>query len=72
MTLFPTDLHRHMERIRAVAGTGDADTRRLFTEVQDLIAALEARAAPVPAGLREIRADLEAEILEEFYDNMPV
>ncbi|WP_172330910.1 hypothetical protein [Mangrovicoccus sp. HB161399] len=72
MTLAPTDLHRRLDELREAARAGGTDPRRLFDEVQDLITGLEAKFVPVPADLREIEADLEADILEDFYDNLPV
>ncbi len=67
-----TELHRKLADLRAAASAGEADRRGLFDEVQDLIDRLRAQSEPVPADLREIEADLEADILEDFYDNMPV
>ncbi len=72
MTLALTDLHRTLDDLRAAANAANADRRGLFDQVQDLISQLESQAAPVPADLREIEADLEADILEDFYDNLPV
>ncbi|WP_108263609.1 hypothetical protein [Mangrovicoccus ximenensis] len=72
MTIAPTDLHRRLDQLRESARGGTADPRHLFDEVQELISGLESRLDPVPADLREMQADLEAEILEDFYDNLPV
>ncbi|WP_138470147.1 hypothetical protein [Poseidonocella sp. HB161398] len=72
MTIALTDLHRRLEQLREAARTGSEDPRVLFDEAQALIDGLEAQLAPVPAELRELGADLEAGVLEDFYDNLPV
>lgn len=56
---------------KAVAGE-HGDPRVLFDEVQMLISRLEAAQQHVPDELREFVAELEAEIVEDFYDNLPV
>jgi ribosome recycling factor len=48
------------------------DPRSLHDEVQALVDDMHASHDTVPADLREAVEELEAEIVEEFYDNLPV
>ena len=48
------------------------DPKALHDEVQALVDQLHASHDAVPADLREAVEELEAEIVEEFYDNLPV
>lgn len=52
--------------------SGDTDPRALHDEVRQLVEDMRAHHAHVPADLREAVEELEAEILEDFYDNLPV
>lgn len=61
-----------IERVRALAAQDDHDPRVLFDETQKVIDRLEAAHQHVPADLREVAADLEGEIVDEFFDNLPV
>lgn len=48
------------------------DPSGLFDEAQGLVDRLEAVNLHVPDELREYVAELEAEVVEDFYDNLPV
>lgn len=61
-----------VERVRALAEQADHDPRALFDETQKVIDRLTAAGQPVPNDLRETAAELEAEIVDEFFDNLPV
>lgn len=62
---------RVIELRKAVEGE-HGDPRGLFDEVQAMIGTLETAQVHVPDELREAVAALEAEIVEDFYDNLPV
>lgn len=61
-----------IEDLREKLSHEHEDPRELHDEVTQLVADLNATHADVPADLREAAEVLEAEILEEFYDNLPV
>lgn len=48
------------------------DPRPVHDMLRGIASDLERRNAQVPSELRRVLEDLEAEILEDFYDNMPV
>ncbi|MCA8882599.1 MAG: hypothetical protein KDA50_02410 [Rhodobacteraceae bacterium] len=48
------------------------DPVTLHDEVQEAVTLLESVHETVPSDLREAVEELQAEILEEFYDNLPV
>jgi hypothetical protein len=58
--------------VRDLAAQPDHDPRTLFDETQKVIDELEAAGRPVPNDLRENAAELEGEIVDEFFDNLPV
>ena len=66
------ELHSKLEAVRAGIAGEHGDPRALFDEVQVLIDQYAARNEHVPDELREAVAELEAEIVEDFYDNLPV
>lgn len=61
-----------VDRVRSLASQDTQDPRILFDEVQKVIDQLEAAHRHVPADLRQSAAELEAEIVDEFFDNLPV
>lgn len=61
-----------MERVRALAAQESYDPRVLFDQVQIVIDRLEAERQPVPRDLRQSAAELEGEIVDAFFDNLPV
>ena len=61
-----------LEELRVVMEDEHGDPRPMFNDVQDLVTQLELAAMHVPDELREFVADLEAEVVEDFYDNLPV
>jgi len=66
------DFEPRIAAFRARLDNGDEDPRTLHSQLQALILDLDARGRAVPHDLRDAAAALEAEIVEEFYDNMPV
>lgn len=48
------------------------DPKTLHDEVQEAVTLLESVHEHVPPDLREAVEELQAEILEDFYDNLPV
>lgn len=65
-------LASRLDDVRASVKDHCGDSRALFDEVQALIARLQFRILRVPDDLREAAAELEAEVIEDFYDNLPV
>ena len=61
-----------VDRVRSLTMQDTDDPRRLVDELQRVIDRLEAAQRHVPADLRQNAADLEAEIVDEFFDNLPV
>ena len=65
-------LTTEVERVRALAAQTPHDPRSVFDELQRVIDRLEAAQRPVPVDLRQSAAELEGEIVDEFFDNLPV
>ena len=63
---------RKIDNLRYRLAQDQGDPRELHDEVRQLVADLNVARADVPCDLREAAEALEAEILEEFYDNLPV
>lgn len=61
-----------IDRVRSLAMQDAHDPRVLFDELQKVIDRLEAAHRHVPADLRQSAAELEGEIVDEFFDNLPV
>lgn len=61
-----------IEDMRERLSHDHGDPRELHDAVTQLVADLDASHSDVPPDLREAAEELEAEILEEFYDNLPV
>lgn len=61
-----------VDRVRSLATQDAGDPRAIFDEVQKVIDRLEAAHRHVPADLRQSAAELEGEIVDEFFDNLPV
>ncbi len=71
-TMHDTRIETELAAVQAHRDGRPDDPRALHDEVQGLISQLEAAAEEVPASLRVAAEDLEAEVVEEFYDNLPV
>ncbi|MCV6598197.1 MAG: hypothetical protein OIF40_14065 [Mangrovicoccus sp.] len=67
-----TVLAGKIEELRALAATSDHDSRTLFDQLQDVFDQLRAAGQAIPADLRQMSAELEGEIVDEFFDNLPV
>ncbi|MEM8555670.1 MAG: hypothetical protein AAGF71_12705 [Pseudomonadota bacterium] len=67
-----TVMDQELATIRATMGQEHSDPREVFNATQALIAKMEGERVPVPHDIREFVADLEAEIVEDFFDNLPV
>jgi len=65
-------LARSIEELRALASNADHDSRALFDQLQSVIDQLRAQGQTVPADLRQLSQELEGEIVDEFFDNLPV
>lgn len=65
-------LAAEVQALRAQIAEDHPEPARLFDAVQRVIGQLEAAGATVPADLREFADELEGEVVEEYYDNMPV
>lgn len=65
-------LTRTVEALRAELRQPDHDPEALHDRLRVVIDAIAARGDAVPADLRAGVADLEAEILDAFHDNLPV
>jgi len=63
---------RRVEALRAELATPDHDPEALHDRLRVVIDDLARAGAPVPTDLREAVAELEAEILDAFHDNLPV
>lgn len=66
------EVEAKLEELRVVMEDEHGDPRQMFNDVQELVTKLEVAAMHVPDELREFVADLEAEVVEDFYDNLPV
>lgn len=66
------DLTQRVARIRDTMANPDHDPKALHDEVRRAIELLEEHGEIVPQDLREAIEELQAEVLEEFYDNLPV
>lgn len=66
------ELTQRVERIRETMARPDHDPKALHDEVRQAIEMLERHGEAVPAELREAVEALQAEVLENFYDNLPV
>ncbi|WP_193142035.1 MULTISPECIES: hypothetical protein [unclassified Meridianimarinicoccus] len=65
-------LTQKMEVLRSKLAQPHTQLKDLHDEVRVMVDILKTSHEPVPADLREAIETLEAEILEEFYDNLPV
>ncbi len=66
------ELLARIAEIRAALAGPHADPARLQDDVQRLIALLAQNHEEIPVDLREAVEELQAEIVEAFYDNLPV
>ena len=58
--------------LAAVEELTKGDTERMYNALAGEIAAMESRGERVPAALRSHLNALEADIMEERYDNLPI
>ncbi|MGB0661591.1 MAG: hypothetical protein ACPGNV_15610 [Mangrovicoccus sp.] len=65
-------LMQNVEQMRQTVASDHVDPRAIFDRLQELFHELRIRALPVPQDLVDAAAELEGEIVEEFYDNLPV
>jgi tagatose-1,6-bisphosphate aldolase non-catalytic subunit AgaZ/GatZ len=65
-------LTRKIDDLREKLAHESGDPRELHDEVCRLVEDLGGFEGDVPADLREAVEALEAEIVEDFYDNLPV
>lgn len=63
---------RAIDRARRLAKQEKLDPRAGFDETQKIIGTLKAAGVTVPRDLVENVAVFEADIAEQFFDNMPV
>jgi len=66
------DLAQKVAELRAEIARPHDNPAQLHDEVQAVIDRLVANHQQVPAELREFVHELEAEVVEEFFDNLPV
>ncbi len=66
------EITRKMDALRERLASEHVDPKTLHDQVCDLMKSLEAHSEHIPADLREAAEELHAEILEQFYDNLPV
>lgn len=72
MAMLRAELTEKLVIVRKAAAEEHEDPRGLFNDVQGLVVRLDAVGEHVPDELREFLAELEGEIVEDFYDNLPV
>lgn len=65
-------LKQQMEDLREKLAQPHTNPKDLHDQVQGMVDLLKANHETVPADLREAIEELQAEILEDFYDNLPV
>lgn len=65
-------LNRAIARARTLATQEKLDPRTGFDETQKIISTLKAAGVSVPRDLVENVAVFEADIVDQFFDNMPV
>ncbi|MEV8468521.1 hypothetical protein AB0T83_17225 [Fluviibacterium sp. DFM31] len=65
-------LKQKLDALRSKLAQPHTQPKDLHDEVRVMVDILKTSQEPVPADLREAIETLEAEILEEFYDNLPV
>lgn len=71
--MLQTNATAHLDDLMVQArGSYYPDARQLHDDLQQAVSNLEARHLAVPHDVRETLADLEAEIAEEFFDNLPI
>lgn len=58
--------------LEALLASGDTDPRILHDAVRNVVSGIEATHRPVPADLRRALEDLEADIAEAYFNNVPV
>lgn len=61
-----------IDAVRARIDADHVDPRGLHDDLQHLVDDLDRVEGHVPADLREAVEALQAEIVEDFYDNLPV
>jgi hypothetical protein len=66
------DLTQRVARIREMMARPDHDAKALHDDVRAAIDLLEQHGEIVPIELREDIEALQAEVVEEFYDNLPL
>jgi hypothetical protein len=67
MGIFDSALAAELDRVR-----DSQDPRAAHDDLARLRLSLRRHGQPVPARLNTLIADLEAEIVERYFDNMPV
>lgn len=72
MTIDVNTMNLWLARLGEGLAGAHEDPRGLFDEAQAMIAALTREGLSVPDELREAADALEAQIIEDFYDNMPI
>ena len=65
-------LKQQLETLREKLAQPHTNPKDLHDQVQGMVDLLKANHESVPADLREAVEELQAEILEDFYDNLPV
>ena len=60
------------QAFQALLAGGHADPRALHDAVRTVVTGIEASQQPVPAVLRRALEELEADIAEAFFNNVPV
>ena len=65
-------LEARIAALRERLSRDDEDPRTLHRLLQTLIFDLDAKGWQIPHDLRDAAEALEAEIVEQFYDNLPV
>lgn len=65
-------LQARIDDLREKLAQEHTDPKGLHDDLQALLDDMHAQRDPVPADLREAAEELEAEIVEDFFDNLPV
>ena len=67
--------HRQFEKAREIQSlhqAGQADPRDLHDALRAIVDALESERAPVPPVFRRTLQELEADIAEAYFNNVPI
>lgn len=67
-----TQMSRTVADLRTELNNGDHDAEALHDRLRVVIDEMSSHGEAVPVDLREAVAELEAEILDAFHDNLPV